>query len=117
MLVVTSLRADGWVAVRLGGRPGGGLDPQILLRAARAHRWSAPRGYAFELRRLRTFPDSMVGALAMTVLEVAEHGCWVDVTCDELALHRRLAADPVLANVLAPYRRRRAAERALARTA
>ena len=117
MLVVTSQRADGWVDVRLGGRPGAGLDPQILFRAACAHLWSVPRGYAFELRRMHTLPDLVVEALAMTVLHVAEQGCWADVRCDELTQHRRLAADPVLANVLAPYRRRRSAEQVLARTA
>lgn len=116
MLVVTSQRPDGWVAVRLGGRPDGPA-PQILQRAVRAHLWSRPRGYAFELRRLRDAPDPLVVALAAAVLEVAESGCWVDVACDELVQHRRLAADPVLANVLAPYRRHRAGERVLARTA
>lgn len=109
MLVVSSVRPDGWAAVRFAGPVVAGVHHAVLRLALLAHARGGTRGVAVDLAGVAPLPDASVEVLADTVLLVAEGGCWVDVSSDDLVTHRRLAAHPVLANVLAPYRRRRTA--------
>ena len=104
--------ARDWVRVSVSGTVETVTELAIMRSALGALLRARPRGVSVNLGGMDALSDAGLGELRRAVLQAAEDGTWIELVNASLPVHRRLAADPVLAPVLEAYAWRRPGERA-----